>query len=106
MRLKVKQVSASTSEAPDCQADEFYAKLEEILKQIHCRKNYSIIFEYFNAKVGAIIHNNRVREFAENFGIGKANDHGTMLFYFCMEHKYTIPNTYFCIKHKYTIANT
>ncbi|MBN3319772.1 CFDP2 protein, partial [Atractosteus spatula] len=81
LNVMVLQVYAPTTDVPEDEREQFYAKIEEALEQMP-KKDIIYIMGDFNAKVGSQ-------------GLGERNEAGDRLVQFCHENHLRVSNTWF-----------
>ncbi|MBN3315792.1 CFDP2 protein, partial [Atractosteus spatula] len=96
LNVTVLQVYAPTTDAPEDEREEFYAKIEEALEQVPkkdiiYRCNHSNIMGDFNVKVGSQEEANIIGR----CGLGERNEAGDCLVQFCHENHLRVSNTWF-----------
>jgi hypothetical protein len=89
-KLKLIQVYAPTSKAPDEEIEAFYEDLDQSI--INNKEHFMVIMGDFNAKIGEPTSN---QETVGKFGLGKQNKRGELLAEFSSNHNLYIMNTFF-----------
>ena len=88
--ITVIQVYASTSNAEEAEADQFYEDLQDLL-ELTPKKDVLFIIGDWNAKVGS----QETPGVTGKFGLGMQNEAGQRLIEFCQEKALVIANTLF-----------
>ena len=81
--------------------DAFYNQQESLIQGIS-RREYLIILEDFNARVGS--DNEAWPNCLGNFDVGKCNDNGQRLLELCSFQELCVANTFFCIKKHHRVS--
>ena len=88
--IVVIQVYMPTTRYTDDEVEEWYEKIEELLRKVKGTE-YLVVMGDWNATVGE----NKDGEHIGKYGLGKRNERGDRLAEFCKEHKLIITNTWF-----------
>ena len=102
INLRIVSCYAPTNEADDTIKDDFYNKLDSVIRRKHSVKDILILMGDFNAKVGS--NNNGYEQIMGTHGLGTMNNNGEMFADFCLENNLVLGGTLFPHKdvHKYT----
>ena len=100
--LRVVSCYAPTNDADEAIKDDFYNKLDTVIRRKHSNKDILILLGDFNAKVGS--NNHGYEQIMGAHGLGTMNNNGEMFSDFCLENNLVLGGTIFPHKevHKYT----
>lgn len=88
--LNIIQVYAPTNDKPDQEIEEFYNKIDEVMR-LTKEGEITIIIGDFNAKIGRGVEGDSIGA----YGLGERNGRGDRLVQFCVENNLLIANTFF-----------